>query len=118
MSGGVARWRQMPEADGWTWSNPHWDQRLAAGSTLALVVEALRRGIDLRDAAAESGENSGLTTRALLLMSVLNSLYERSVAERAEALGRDVPVPHGSGAEIVHQLSEAGLLSPDEYRPV
>jgi hypothetical protein len=29
---------------------PHWDQRVAKDSTLALAVEALPRAVDLRDA--------------------------------------------------------------------
>jgi hypothetical protein len=65
---------------------PHWEQRVAKDGSLAPVVEALRRGIDLRDAAAERGD-SHLTLRALLLVSVLNSLYEKIVLRRAETLG-------------------------------
>ena len=107
-------WRMEADSDGWRWWTPHWDRRVATDSVLALAVEALRRGIDLRDACAESGEDKGLTTRALLLMEVLNLLYGCVVAERA---GPTMAVPHGTGAEIVQQLFESGFLSPEEYRP-
>lgn len=111
-----ARGPMEADSDGWRWWAPHWDRRVATDSLLALAVEAVRRGVDLRDACAESGEDNGLTTRALFLMRVLNLLYERVVAERAETLGLTVTVPHGTGVEIVQQLLEAGLMTPEEYR--
>src|ERR1700686_2868556 len=96
----VSGWRNDPAPDGWKWTDPHWDDRVSSESTLALVVEALRRGIDLRDASAESGEGKGLTSRALFLIDVLNALFKLSVAERAEALGLNLETPSGTGAEI------------------
>jgi hypothetical protein len=118
-------WRMEADSDGWRWwTGPFWEQRVAADSTLALVVEALRRAVNLRDACAESewarrddGKNAGLTARALFLVSVLNPLYERLVEERAESLGLTVPSPDGSLTEIVKQLLEAGILTPEEYQP-
>jgi hypothetical protein len=91
------RWRAEAESDGWRWWTPHWDKRVATDSVLALAVEAVRRGIDLRDACAESGDDKGLTLRALFLMEALNLIYERVVAERAEALGLTIAVPRGGG---------------------
>jgi hypothetical protein len=111
------RWRMEADSDGWSWWTPHWDQRLATDSVLALAVEALRRGTDIRDACAESREGKGLTARALILMDVLNLLYGCVVTERAEALGVNMAAPHGTGTEIAQQLLEAGLLTPEEYRP-
>jgi hypothetical protein len=117
-------WRTEADSDGWMWEDLHWDQRVAAYSNLALAVEALRRAVDLRDACAKSEwagrerqENRGLTSRALYLVSVLNALFEREVAERAEALGLVMACPHGTGAEIVQHLLEAGVLMSEEYRP-
>ena len=111
------RWRMEAESDGWRWWTPHWDKRVATDSVLALAVEAVRRGIDLRDACAESGEDKGLTNRALFLMQALNLIYECAVAERAVALDLTVEVPHGTGAEIARQLLDAGILTPEEFRP-
>ncbi len=119
-----ARWGMVPESDSWMWDDLHWDQRVDADNNLALAVEALRRAVDLRDACAESEwesrereENKGLTSRALFLVSVLNALLEREVFERMEALGLKMACPNGTGVEIVQQLLEAGVLTPDEYRP-
>src|ERR1700722_12379660 len=96
-------WLMEPDSDGWRWWTPHWDQRLATDSVLALAVEALRRGIDLRDAAADNGEDDGLAARALLLVAVLILLYRRAAAERAETLGLTAVVPSGTGAEIAEE---------------
>jgi hypothetical protein len=103
-----------PDSDGWVWSDPHWRDRVSGESILALAVEALRRCVDLRDASAANAPD--LTARALSLNAVLNDLCDRAVAERAAALATTVETPHGTGAEIVHQLQVAGLLTPDEYR--
>src|ERR1700733_10671079 len=108
-----ARWRMEADSDGWRWWTPHWEQRVATDSTLALTVEALRRAVDLRDASAESGEDNGLTTRALFLVGVLNPLYERLVAERTESLGLSMACPNGRFTDIVQQLLEAGVLTPE-----
>jgi hypothetical protein len=73
--------------------------------------------VDLRDAAAESGEDSGLTLRALHLGSVLNHLYNLLVTERAESLGLATEIPHGvTTADMVKELMEAGILMSDEYQ--
>jgi hypothetical protein len=112
----VDKWQQERSPDGWIWTDPHWAQRVEKSDALALTVEAPRRGIDLRDAAAESQEDAGLTQRALQLMAVLNTLFERVVIERADSLGISVQVPHGTGSEIVQQLLDLGLLQPDQYR--
>ena len=103
--------------DGWVWTDLHADERVASDSILALTVEALRRGIDLRDAAAASGEEFGLTQRALHLMAVINLQYERAVLERADSLDLSVQVPHGAGHEIVQDLMKLGILTPTEYQP-
>lgn len=100
--------------DGWRWADPRWEQRVSRDSTLALAVEALRRTVDLRDAAAAGAEH--LTARALLLNAVVNALYARLVEERAASLGVRVEAPNGTGAEIVEKLTALGLLSVDEYR--
>jgi hypothetical protein len=112
-----ARWRMQEAPDGWRWWTPHWDRRVATDSPLALTVEALRRVVELRDAPAESGEDGGLTLRTLHLVSILNHLYDHLVAERAESLGLTMDPPHGYVADIVKELLEAGILTPDEYQP-
>ena len=113
---GVSGGRGEPDSDGWSWADPHFEQRVATDSTLALVVEALRRGIDLRDASGESSEENALPARAVLLMSVLNALFKQVVGERADRLGLILDTPHGTGGEIVRALLKAGMLTPDEYR--
>lgn len=65
-----------PESDGWRWNDPHWKRRVSVDSVLALTVEAIRRGIGLREASAESGD-ARLTSRALGLVDVLNALSDR-----------------------------------------
>jgi hypothetical protein len=112
----VSGGRGSTASDGWSWTDPHWEQRVAKESILALVVEALRRGIDLRDASAESSAEKALTHRAVLLMSVLNALFKQAVAERADSLGLILDTPYGTGSEIVQALLKAGMLTPDEYR--
>jgi hypothetical protein len=119
-----ARWRMEADSDGWKWWTPYWDQRVSTDSTLALAVEALRRGVDLRDACAEiesanreAGENKRLTLRTLHLIQVLNALLDRAVAERADALHLTVDRPHDPLSDMVRQLSEAGILTAEEYRP-
>jgi hypothetical protein len=111
-----ARWRMEAESDGWKWWDPHWDQRVAMGSTLALAVEALRRAVDLRDACAESGEDNGLTSRALFLVDVLNPLLEHEVQQRAEVLRPFIADPRETLTEHVQHLLVAGVLTPEEYR--
>jgi hypothetical protein len=114
----LARWRMVAEPDGWAWWDAlHWKQRVAQDSTLALTVEALRRAVDLRDACAESGEDYGLTDRALWLVSVLNTLMEHEVVRRAELLGPFIADPRETLTEQVQHLLEAGVLTPEEYRP-
>jgi hypothetical protein len=102
------------DSDGWAWSDPRWRERVSRESDLALAVEALRRCIDLRDASAANAPH--LTARALHLNAVLNALYEQVVVERAALLGIEIDVPHGTGAEIVHELQVAGILTAEEYR--
>jgi hypothetical protein len=103
------------EPDGWTWADDRWRERVEQSNDLALVVEALRRVIDLRDTLAESGSQD--TVRALFLTDVLNTLFEVVVRRRATELGFVADPPHGTGAEIVEALYEAGLLKPSTYRP-
>jgi hypothetical protein len=112
-----AGWRTEAESDGWNWSDPHWRQRVETSSALALTLEALRRAVDLRDACAESGEGKGLTARALFLVDVLNPLLERLVAERSVALNLTTITPTGLVIEIIQGLSDAGVLTSEEYRP-
>jgi hypothetical protein len=112
----VSGWRMDAAPDGWIWTDPHWDERVAKTSILALAIEALRRGTDLRDASAESGEGKGLTSRAVLLNSVLIALYNCALAERAGTLGLTVPTTSDTGAEIVQELMQAGILTSEEYR--
>src|ERR1700737_2124902 len=103
-----------PDIDGWNWIDPRRRERVSEHSVLALTVEALRRCVDLRDAAAANLAH--LTARALLLNAVLNALYEQVVAERALAQTVEIDTPHGTGAEIVRELQAAGILTVDEYR--
>ncbi len=98
----------------WT---PQWDRRVAVDSPLTLTVEALRQAVDLRDAAAESGDDNGLSLRAVHLVSVLNHLYDDLVGERAQSLGLAVEAPHGQLSHMVRELLETGLLTPEEYQP-
>ena len=112
---GATQWKQDAEVDGWKWTDPHWERRVSTESPLALAVEALRHGIDLRDASAESGEEMGLTARSLILLSILNRLYESIAQERAISLGLTVDVPWGTGAQIVQKLVELGILTPGEW---
>ena len=72
-------------------------------------------GYTLRDASAESREDLGLTARSLILLSILNSLFERIVEERTFSLGLTIEVPHGTGAEIAQKLMELGVLTPEEW---
>jgi hypothetical protein len=110
------RWRMEAYSDGWKWCAPDWRQRVATDSVLALTVEALRRAVELRDACAESGEDTGLTARVLFLVDVLNPLLKCVVTERSGALDLAATYPHDSLTELVPQLSDAGILGPEEYR--
>jgi hypothetical protein len=124
-----ARWSMEPDSDGWRWWTPHWDRRVSTDSSLAMTLEALRRAVDLRESCAqaegrklngelvETGIDKGLTLRVLVLVDLLNRLLERVVVERAEALGVTIDPPHGLLADIARELSEAGILTADEYRP-
>jgi hypothetical protein len=111
------RWRMEADSDGWKWWAPDWRQRVATDSVLALTVEALRRAVELRDACAESGEDKGLTTRALFLVDVLNPLLQCVVTQRSGVLDLAATYPHDSLVELVQQLSDTGILRPQEYRP-
>jgi len=113
--GNTAQWKQDAEIDGWKWTDPNWKRRVSTESPVALALEALRHGVDLRDASAESGEEMGLTARSLILVSILNSLLDSIVEERASSLGLTIDVPHGIGAETAQKLMELGVLTSEEW---
>ena len=71
--------------------------------------------IDRRDVSAETGEDKGLISRPLLLVSVLNARCERAVAKRAEALGLAMAGAawHGEPRSS-HDCFQAGVLTPKE----
>ncbi len=110
--GNSAQWRQDADIAGWKWIDPNRDRRVSTESPLALAIEALRHGIDLRDASAESGEEEGLTARSLILLSILNQLFDIIVQERAFSLGLTIEVPRGTGSEIAQKLMD---LAPEEW---
>jgi hypothetical protein len=58
---------------GWVWSDPRW--RASVGSDAEAVLrEALRRAVDLRDTLAEAGSSD--RSRAVFLVDVLNHLAD------------------------------------------
>ncbi len=64
-------------SDEWLWSDP-WHQHTDAIDTLGVLVEALRRAIDIRDLGTNPKEPGGAGTadagtRALLLVDLLNA---------------------------------------------
>src|SRR5215467_2822315 len=99
------------DVDGWNSLDPRWRDRVDATSALALSVEALRRGIELRDVLAESG--SPETTRALMLNDVIVELFHAMVRDRA---GPDAGMPRGTGPEIVESLYGRDIMTRAEYR--
>jgi hypothetical protein len=56
--------------DGWRWDDPRW-REWTEGDPGKLLIEALRRAVDIRDRSAEQVALSG---RPLLLVDVLNEL--------------------------------------------
>jgi hypothetical protein len=58
---------------GWRWEDPRW-REVVGVDRRATLEEAIRRGIDLRDTLARAG--SPETSRAVLLLDVLNHLYD------------------------------------------
>jgi hypothetical protein len=106
--------RDARDLDGWHALDPRWQERVDETDALALVVEAGRRATDLRDVLAEAG--SAETSRALLLNTVLNSLFDLLVRERADGLGLSTDPPHGRWSDTVPLLHESGLLSEAAYR--
>jgi len=81
---------------------------------LALVFEASRRAVELRDALAENGSQD--VTRALFLNDVINTLYEVAVREAASAQGTSLEPPRGTDVERLGALYGAGLLDATSYR--
>jgi hypothetical protein len=65
--------------DGWTWRTPPHIALSEAQDELDVMVEALRRAVDLRDHLAEQGVGS---SRPVMLTSVLNDLFEHLLAQR------------------------------------
>ncbi len=53
----------------WRWEDLRWRDRMG-GDTTQLVREAVRRAVDIRD----WSDGTGLTSRAVFLVEVLNSL--------------------------------------------
>jgi hypothetical protein len=108
---------QRSEPDGWTWSDPHWRDRVSSSSLLAMGVEAVRRGIDLRDVIATGQCDAKTSLRAVLLLDTLNELLAYAVEERARALDITPAIPSGTGYEIALDLLDNELLTSEEYRP-
>lgn len=58
----------------WAWSTP-WEYQVVDASELAMVREAVRRAVDLRDYLAS--ELKASATRAVMLVDLLNAMEER-----------------------------------------
>jgi hypothetical protein len=58
------------EASWWRWEDPTWESRVGT-SEQNLILEALRRAVDIRDRKAEQ---VGLSKRPVMLVDVLNAL--------------------------------------------
>ena len=58
--------------NGWRWEDPRWQEWTGADPAL-LVLEAIRRAVDIRDTSAQ---RINLSARPLMLVEVLNALSE------------------------------------------
>ena len=56
--------------NGWRWEDPRW-REWTGNDPAKLLIEALRRGVDIRD---RSAERVNLSVRPLMLVDVLNAL--------------------------------------------
>lgn len=56
--------------NGWRWEDPRW-QEWTGSDPAQIVLEAIRRAVDIRDANAHS---ANLSARPLMLVDVLNAL--------------------------------------------
>jgi hypothetical protein len=110
----VTRERLEHQPDGWNWADPRWRERICQTNVLALVFEASRRAVELRDALAESGSQD--VTRALFLNDVINTLYQVADHQEASVSGVSLEPPSGTGVEMLDPLYEAGLLDASLYR--
>lgn len=101
----------FPGDPDWTWQYP-WKRRMPNPSKLDLVLEALRRAVELRDTALEGGDDGETARKAHMLVSVLNPLFEKVLAE---ALPPDTAVVgyEGTAFEQVADLRANGLLPPE-----
>lgn len=74
------------EGDGlWVWSTP-WESQVVDASELAMVREAVRRAVDLRDYLAL--ELKASATRAVMLVDLLNAMEDLLNAMEERVRGR------------------------------
>ncbi len=58
---------------GWRWEDPRWEDRVGLDHR-AILEEAIRRAVDLRDTLAKADRSEA--SRAVMLVDVLNHLYD------------------------------------------
>jgi hypothetical protein len=59
---------------GWRWEDPRWQDRVGPDHR-AILDEAIRRAVDLRDTLADAGRSE--TSRAVMLVDVLHHLHDQ-----------------------------------------
>ncbi len=69
----VVQTGRMERDPDWQWQDPTWPTRVG-DDPRTLINEALVRAVDLRDVLAADGGEGSQTTRALMLVDVLNRL--------------------------------------------
>ena len=72
--------RASQSINGWRWEDPRWPV-WTGNDPAKLVLEALRRGVDIRD---RSAERAKLGARPLMLVDVLNALCESLQVDGSE----------------------------------
>ncbi|MGO9855304.1 MAG: hypothetical protein ACLPYY_09715 [Acidimicrobiales bacterium] len=68
------------DMNGWRWEDPRW-REWTGRDPAKLLLEALRRGVDIRD---RSTERVNLGTRPLMLVDVLDTLCDSLGVNRAD----------------------------------
>jgi hypothetical protein len=56
----------------WRWEDPHWQEKMG-GDSESLLLECLRRAVDIRD---RSAEGVPLRSRPVMLVAALNALTD------------------------------------------
>ena len=64
--------KALPYMNGWRWEDPRW-REVTGDDSAKIVLEALRRAVDIRDRTAE---REPLGARPLMLVDVLNALCQ------------------------------------------